>query len=143
MGGVIAEKLQRAGCEVTLATPANEVSTWTTHTEEQFRIQQRLLELDIVLETGVSLAEVQEGSAVLESIYTGSTREVAAASVVMVTSRIPRDELYHSLVDRIDIQRIGDCDSPATIARAVYAGHRYAREMDAEEPRELVFQRER
>ncbi|MCP3977500.1 MAG: FAD-dependent oxidoreductase [bacterium] len=143
MGGVIAEKLQRAGCEVTLVTPANEVSTWTTHTDEQYRIQQRLLELDIALETGITLAAVNDDAAVLECVYTGRTREVAAAAVVMTTSRLPQDELYHALVDRIAIERIGDCDSPATIARAVYAGHRYAREMDGTQPRELVFLRER
>ena len=71
MGGVIAEKLRRAGLEVTLVTPANEVSTWTTHTEEQHRIQERVLDLGIVVETGTSLAAVGDGSASLECIYTG------------------------------------------------------------------------
>ncbi len=38
--------------------------------------------------------------------------------------------------------RIGDCLAPSTIAAAVYAGHRQAREMD-EEPSEAVpFRRE-
>lgn len=142
MGGVIAETLQRAGCEVTLVTPANEVSTWTTHTEEQYRIQQRLLGLGVVLETGTSLAGVNEESAVLECIYTGRTREIPATSIVMATSRVPQDELYHALADRIAIQRIGDCHAPGTIATAVYSGHRYAREMDTDAPMELVFQRE-
>ncbi|MDH3425893.1 MAG: hypothetical protein OEM22_04400, partial [Acidimicrobiia bacterium] len=139
-----AETLQLAGCEVTLATPANEVSTWTTLTEEQYRIQQRLMQLGVMLETGISLAGVNEDSAILESIYTGDTREVAAEGVVMVTSRLPQDALYHALADRMDIQRIGDCNAPGTIATAVYSGHRYAREMDADQDdKELAFQRER
>ncbi|MFT5549883.1 MAG: dimethylamine/trimethylamine dehydrogenase, partial [Candidatus Azotimanducaceae bacterium] len=28
--------------------------------------------------------------------------------------------------------RIGDCEAPAIIAAAVFAGHRYARELDTE-----------
>jgi dimethylamine/trimethylamine dehydrogenase len=31
------------------------------------------------------------------------------------------------------LRRIGDCDAPAIIAAAVYAGHRYARELDSPE----------
>ena len=30
------------------------------------------------------------------------------------------------------VRRIGDCFGPATIAAAVYEGHRYARELDTE-----------
>ena len=30
------------------------------------------------------------------------------------------------------LKRIGDCDAPAIIAAAVFAGHRYARELDEE-----------
>ena len=142
MGGVIAEKLRRAGLDVILVTPANEVSTWTTQTEEQHRIQERVLGLGIVVETGMSLAGVAEDSATLESIYTGQTRDVEAANVVMITSRQPQDELFYALVDRIDIQRIGDCLAPGTIATSVYSGHRYAREMDSAAMVPVAFRRE-
>jgi dimethylamine/trimethylamine dehydrogenase len=59
----------------------------------------------------------------------------------MVTARSPRDELYQSLKQRMEgeaqtpfrsLRRIGDCEAPAIIAAAVYAGHRYARELDTE-----------
>ena len=143
LGGVIAEKLRRAGLEVTLVTPANEVSTWTTHTEEQHRIQERVLDLGIVVETGTSLAAVGDGSASLECIYTGRGREVEAASVVMTTSRVPQDSLYQSLRGRIAIERIGDCAAPGTIATAVYSGHQYARELDGPAPADVRFRRER
>jgi dimethylamine/trimethylamine dehydrogenase len=143
MGGVIAEKLRRVDLEVILVTPANEVATWTTHTEEQHRIQQRVLGLGIVIETGTSLAAVGEGSVSLECIYTGRVREIDAASVVMTTSRVPQDALYYSLEGRIDVQRIGDCLAPGTIATSVYAGHQYAREMDADTPADVRFRRER
>ena len=142
MGGVIAEALRRAGLDVTLATPANEVSTWTTKTVEQHRIQARILGLGIVLETGTALASIGGDAVVLESIYTGETREVEAASVVMITSRLPQDDLYHALVERIAIQRVGDCLAPGTIAAAVYSGHKYARQMDAPVPSGVPFRRE-
>ena len=142
MGGVIAEALRRRGLHVTLVTPANEVSTWTSHTEEQYRIQARILGLGIVLETGTSLAEIGEGMVTLESIHTGATKEIQAANVVMTTSRLPQDALYHALVGRIAIQRIGDCLAPGTIATAVYSGHRAAREMDAVVPIGVPFRRE-
>ncbi len=37
---------------------------------------------------------------------------------------------------------IGDAEAPTTIAAAVYAGHRYARELDSEVDDEVTFQRE-
>jgi dimethylamine/trimethylamine dehydrogenase len=143
IGGVIAEKLRGDGLEVTLVTPANEVSTWTRHTAEQNIIQERILTLGIHLKTGASLSEIQSGGVIAECIYTGRKEEIPASAVVLVTSRIPRDDLYLSLRDEIDIERIGDCLAPGTIATAVYSGHRYAREMDAVVATGIPFLRER
>ena len=70
------------------------------------------------------------------------TREIEAATVVMTTSRTPQDALYYALCDRIQIQRIGDCLAPGTIAAAVYSGHRCARDMDAEVTTGVPFLRE-
>ena len=142
IGGVIAEMLSKEGLDVTLVTPANEVSTWTTHTEEQHRIQQRLLSLGIDLQTGMSLASVAEDSVTLECVFTGRTHDIAASNVVMATSRKPQDGLFYALVDQIDIKRIGDCLAPGTIATTVYSGHRYARELDADVSVPVPFRRE-
>jgi len=130
LGGVLAEKLRVDGHDVTLVTPANEISTWTTHTEEQHRIQQRVLQLGITIETGVALSAVNEDSAMLECVYTERDRRVDAAAVVVVTSRTPNDALYHSLAGQLSIERIGDALAPGTIATSVYSGHQYARELD-------------
>ena len=143
IGGVIAEKLRGHGLEVTLVTPANEVSTWTVHTQEQERIQGRILNLGIHLKTGTKLSEIQPGGVIAECIYTGRKEEIPAAAVVLVTCRLPKDDLYHSLRDEIEIERIGDCLAPGTIATAVYSGHKYAREMDADIPVGIPFLRER
>jgi len=142
IGGVIAEALRRAGLDVTLVTPANEVSTWTRHTEEQHRIQAMILGMGITLETGTSVVRVDESSVTVASVHTERERHVEARSVVMVTSREPRDALFHALAGRIAIDRIGDCLAPGTIATSVYSGHRYARELDAEVPAGVPFLRE-
>jgi len=64
-------------------------------------------------------------------MYRGDTRGLVADHVVMGTSREPNGDLYHELCDELDIGRVGDCSAPGLIASAVFAGHRYAREMDA------------
>ncbi len=142
MGGVIAEKLRRDGLEVILVTPAGYVSAWTLRTDEQPRIQARVLELGVQVETSTAVVSVAADRVTLACAYTGRQREIEAASVVMVTSRLPRDELYHELTDRIDIVRIGDCNAPGTIATAVYSGHAYAREMDQTKHHDVPFLRE-
>ena len=62
----------------------------------------------------------------------------------MVTQRQPNDALYHECLSVMDAQvekstrtliRIGDCDAPAIVAAATYAGHKFAREL--EEPIDL------
>ena len=63
--------------------------------------------------------------------------------VVMVTSRTPNDSLYYALAGTVDIQRIGDCLAPGTIATSVYSGHQCAQEMDAGRPADVRFRVER
>lgn len=142
LGGVVAEELRKGGIDVTLVTPASQVSTWTRHTEEQFRIQQRIVGLGIEVETSVDIVRVDSDHVVVESIYGGREREIAATSVVMVTSRLPRDELYLRLADKTGVDRIGDCLAPGTIATAVYSGHKLAREFDSPAPAPVSFLRD-
>jgi dimethylamine/trimethylamine dehydrogenase len=142
IGGIVAEALRRAGCEVRLITPAGYVSAWTRNTDEQPRIQARLLELGVVVETGALLESIAVDKVIVACAYTGRTREVEAASVVLATSRAPRDALYHELCEQIEITRIGDCNAPGTIATAVHSGHAYARGMDEAPAGDVPFRRE-
>ena len=65
-------------------------------------------------------------------------------SVVSVTARLPRDELFEVLKGKIPVRRIGDCFGPSIIAAAVYEGHRYAREFDTDiDPDAVPFNRTR
>lgn len=132
LASVIAEKFARHGASVTYVTPANEVATWTRHTEEQFRTQSRLMRLGVAIRTGTTVGSFGGDHVELECGFTGDTTDIGAARLVLVTARIPDDGLWNTLPDHRNVTRIGDCLAPATIAAAVYAGHRYARELDAD-----------
>ncbi|SVB70585.1 uncharacterized protein METZ01_LOCUS223439, partial [marine metagenome] len=141
MGGVIAERVCRENVPVTLVTPENVVSDWCEHTSEQYQVQKHLLELSVRIETAHSLLAYDGREVTICCTHTGRQQSIEANALIMVTARSPRDELYQSLKQRMEgeaqtpfrsLRRIGDCEAPAIIAAAVYAGHRYARELDTE-----------
>ncbi len=144
MGAALAEKFARDGLEVHLLTPSTKVSEWTDLTMEQTRIQARLMELGVHVQTAVELSGISAGgsglSLSLTSIYTPRPSRLECASVVMVTMRNPCDDLFRDLLARQDewpasgvvsVRCVGDAYAPGTVAAAVYAGHRAAREFDA------------
>ena len=139
MGGVMAEVLAGQGCEVIYATPAVEASTWTRNTMEQHFIQARLLGMGVSIRTATDLEAISEGAVTASCIYTGRTEEIGTDAVMLVTSRAPEDRLALELAARSgdwpaagieSVTAIGDALAPATIAHAVYAGRRYAEELD-------------
>ncbi len=148
MGGVIAERLIAAGLAVTLVTPSDSVSPWAGKTAERWRIRTHLMRLGVDLELAQVLVSFDGRAATLSCAYSGREKAVQVASVVMVTQRRPEDALYRDLLAMapdadgdgarlpFSLRRIGDCEAPAIIAAAVYAGHRYARELgrDADVP---------
>ena len=154
MAPVVAERIGAAAASVTLVTPQDKVAAWGSYTAEQARTQRRLLELGIEIVTAHGLTAFDGREAVLACAYTGRKRRIEADSVVLVTARRPNDGLYRSLSERLvdgatgplkSVRRIGDSDAPAIIAAAIYAGHRYARELDtaggdhARVPHDRVF----
>jgi len=143
LGGVVAEKLRADGLDVTLVTPESEVSTWSRHTEDQHRIQERVMRAGIRVETAKSIKRIEDGCVEIECIYTEEVTTIAVKTVVMVTSRTPNDELFFDLEGEVDVERIGDCLAPGTIATAVYSGHKYARLFDGQEMVPVPFLRER
>jgi dimethylamine/trimethylamine dehydrogenase len=151
LGAVLAEKLRVDGHEVTLVTPADRVSAWTVNTLEQHAIQKRVLDLGVEVCANRNVVEFDGSRVVLECTYTGRQTILPAAAIVTLTSRLPNDELaqsLHALPDAVTaagivaITSIGDCLAPGTIAAAVYAGHRHAREYDRLPTDEVPFQRE-
>jgi dimethylamine/trimethylamine dehydrogenase len=139
IGGVLAELLVANGVAVTLVTPAVRASDWTTNTLEQGFIQRRLLERGVEIVTSRVLAGIGPGVVELACAYTGRPSGIEADAVVLVTARLPDDALFLELKAReaewreagiASVKLIGDAAAPAPIAWAVYAGHRYARELD-------------
>ncbi|MSP81488.1 MAG: NADH:flavin oxidoreductase [Alphaproteobacteria bacterium] len=131
MASVLAELLRKEGHEVVLATTAALVASWSQYTLEQERIEARLVELGVRLLVRHKLVAVNAGSV---ELYSGIDRRSVRlpGEVVTVTMRLPDDGLFQDLAARgvRSLRRIGDCHGPATIAAAVYEGHRYARELD-------------
>jgi dimethylamine/trimethylamine dehydrogenase len=151
LGAVLAEKLRLDGLDVTLVTPADRVSAWTVNTLEQHAIQKRVLDLGVEVCANRNIIGFDGSAITLECKYTERQTTVPAAAVVTLTSRLPNDELAQSLGDLpgevnaagiVSITSIGDCFAPSTIAAAVYAGHRHAREFDCPPTDAAAFQRE-
>jgi dimethylamine/trimethylamine dehydrogenase len=152
MGGVLAELCAQKGCEVVLVTPSAFVSDWTANTLEQAAIHRRLVAagVKIVLNTGVTA--LLAGAVETNCSYTDARAQIGCDAVVMVTSRRSNDALFHDLRARAadwaeagiaSVKLIGDAAAPAPIAWATFAGHRYARELDAAEIGDaLPFRRE-
>ncbi len=145
MAGAIAEKLALEGYKVRYVTPSTVVSEWTAMTNEQGFIQTRLLSLGVEIVTGHAMESVDGNRIQLHCIYGGPDRECTADSVVLVTARVAKDALYRELVaaGAENVTRIGDCDAPGALVHAVYAGHRFARELDEEVDPDMPFRRDR
>ena len=84
MASVIAEKLAHDGARVTFVTPANEVATWTNRTDDQFRIQSRLMRLGVAIETGKTVGGFDGDEVRLECAYT--SREISLAATPWYSS---------------------------------------------------------
>ena len=136
MGGIIAGALRTEGLEVTLATPSEVVSNWAGKTSERWKIRTHLMKQGVAIALSRALVRFDGATATLACEFTGTETALPVVSVVMVTQRAPDDALYRDLLAQggdlpFTLTRIGDCEAPAIIAAATYAGHRYARELDA------------
>ena len=151
LGALMAEKLRAEDREVVLVTPSPSVSAFTHYTLEQDRIQKRMIELEVDLRLSSYVTAVGNASVEIACTFTERTTTCPCRAVVMVTSMIPDDALYHELVADEEglasagirrVTRIGDCYGPGTIAAAVYSGHKFARELGAPMTDEVPFKRE-
>lgn len=138
MASVIAERLLDAGLEVIVATPMGMVASWGKYTEEHHLSNSRLIEKGASIIVNVTLASFDGSKATLSPAFGEPDTAVSVQSVVPVTSRIPRDDLYLALTGDPaalkdagiqSVSKIGDCDAPGIIAHAVYAGHKAARQL--------------
>jgi dimethylamine/trimethylamine dehydrogenase len=140
MGSMMADLLAGEGYQVTLVTPGLCVSSWTEHTLEQNHIEKRLIGLGVEILPRHSIVALGGATVELVNLVSGESVKRPGA-LVSVTMRLPNDALYYALMNDPgklitagikSVRRIGDCYGPATIAAAVYEGHRYARELDTD-----------
>lgn len=139
MASVIAERIRAAGARVIYVTEEDSVSSWAGNTSERWRIRTLLMENEIEIVTAHSLTGFNGQHAILECAYTGNLQTLEVGAVAVVGQRLPNNDLYHSILQKVggdadalpfSLKRIGDADAPAIIAAATYAGHRYAVETD-------------
>ena len=152
MGGVLAELLATAGASVTLVTPSAYLSEWTRNTLEQHAIHARLASLGVEIVLNHAVEAVSRDGVTTACVYSGVRSEIGADATVLVTCLEPQDGLWRALKAREaewadngirSVRVIGDAEAPAPIAWAVYAGHRYARELDEPSQGDTpVFRRE-
>ena len=146
MGGLLAEVLLKAGHRVLFATPALDISSWSAMTDEQFKVQARLLSLGLEPTFTHRLASWNGGEAELACNYTDRRKTIAASTLVAVTSRAPNDALYQALRGAEGIETlavIGDAAVPGAVVHATYSGHRFARAFGEDiDPDQMPYRRE-
>lgn len=141
LASVLAELLAKRGHEVHYVTPDDVIAGWTTNTLDYRHIQKSLRKLGVHFHTSKQLLAFTGTSAQLSCTYSDALETISVRSVLNVSMRLPNDALYQQLLQReADWQAagighvacIGDALAPGLIAHAVYAGHRFAREFEAE-----------
>ena len=141
MAPVIAEMLQKQGCKVTFVTTSDMVCSFGNYTSEQFSAQKALINAGVKMIFSQNIHAYDGNNIDLKCMYTERSSKLKAEVIVMVTARLPNDKLYYQLQNLKEvgkdkftstksIRRIGDCEAPAPIASAVYAGRKYALELD-------------
>ena len=130
---------KKAGCQVTFVSTSNLACSFGSYTSEQPSTQKALINAGVQMIFSQNIQAYDGENIELSCMYTERASMLKADAIVMVTARLPIDELYYQLQDLIEngkagstqsIRRIGDCEAPALIASAVYAGRKYALELD-------------
>jgi dimethylamine/trimethylamine dehydrogenase len=147
---VAAEFLRAHGREVTFLTPDDLVAPFSQYTLGYRHIRKRLAELGVHVAVSRNIVGYQGTELVTEDVWTHQRHTLGCDAVVAVTARLPDDALYRALLQREpewaaaklkSVRCIGDAEAPGIIAHAVYAGHRYARELEAPSAGDVPFKR--
>jgi dimethylamine/trimethylamine dehydrogenase len=141
MGGVLAQHLAGGGHSVSYVTPAGHASAWTIMSNEQPQVHRALFSAGIALHTLTRVTAFAAGAVTLAGQFTDAQTRLECGSLVIVGARFADDALHAELAARApqvaaagiaSVSRIGDALAPGAIVHAVYSGHRYARELDAD-----------
>jgi dimethylamine/trimethylamine dehydrogenase len=145
MGVSLAERYAREGKRVIYVTPRSAIGAYMHHTGEDQLMIPLLADLGVELFREHAVRAVAPGSIAGEPrMPGGSPLRWNADSVVLVTQRNPRTEIYRELKSRSGdwadagiraVYRAGDCVSPRQqVADSIFDAHRLAREIDSPDP---------
>lgn len=146
----IADKLCSSGRAVFYVTPDDTMASWSSNTLDYRHIQARMHALGVEQVLASNITGFLGDRVLLEHVWSHKTSELRCAAVVTITARLPHDALYQDLLalqpqwSGAGIQSVkcaGDALAPGLIAHAVYAGHRYARELDEISAGDVPFRR--
>ena len=147
---IAAERLHAHGCEVVYVTPEDTLAPWSQNTLDYRHIRKRLAKLGIEVIVSHTVASYDGDTLTLDHAWEDRQQTLTVDAVLTVTARLPNDALYQQLLEREadwadagiqSVRNIGDSDAPGLIAHAVYAGHRYARELGEPVTGEVAFKR--
>ena len=145
-----AEHLHAHGCEVVYVTPEDTLAPWSQNTLDYRHIRKLLAKLGIEVIVSHTVASYDGETLTLDHAWEDRQQSLTIDAVLTVTARLPDDALYQQLLEREadwadagiqSVRNIGDSDAPGLIAHAVYAGHRYARELGEPVTGEVAFKR--
>jgi dimethylamine/trimethylamine dehydrogenase len=147
---VAAELLRQHGCDVTHVTPEDSIAPFSRNTLDYPHIRLRMAELGIHGMVSSNIIRYEEATLHIEDVWTRQSSELPCDALVLVTARVPDDGLYQDLLRHQtewadagirSVRCIGDAEAPGLIAHAVYAGHRYARELGEPAAADVRFKR--
>ena len=145
MGSVIAEALVRQGCTVTIVTPAAQFAGFTQLSLEIRHVQKRMSELGVDVVPLSAVERISADSVRISDVFGQNARDLACDAVVIVAGQTANDALLQELrvVDRNQrLVALGDCQAPATIASAIFSGHKFARDLGLADQDAVPFLRE-
>ena len=117
-------------------------------TNEQPQVHRALATAGVAVLTLSRVTALAGGEATVANLFTGAERRLPCRSLVIVGVRRATDSLYQALCARnedfaaagiISVDRIGDALAPGALVHAIYSGHRFARELDADPAVREVF----
>ena len=121
----VAEMLADKGCNVILVAPTPNIGgidlikdmTW-------FHFMPRLLNKKVEVSAQTFMVMIVEKTVTILNIHTMEMREVPADSVVLITGKIPNDQLYYELEGKVkELYKIGDAKNPHSMGEANRDGH--------------------
>jgi 2,4-dienoyl-CoA reductase-like NADH-dependent reductase (Old Yellow Enzyme family)/thioredoxin reductase len=121
----VAELLAAGGRQVEIVTPFAKLGVSELDLTLQWPyLMSRLLAAGVVI-TPDTMAEAIEPKAVkVVNLYSRESRTIPADHVVIISGRLPNDELHDALASRsLELHRVGDCASPRNIGKAFREGY--------------------